>query len=195
MRRINKIAAYSLLFLSITACGKKLDSIEYVKYMNNPENGFIVKKNYGPYIIAVQYRTVEYNYALQKSILKMSFEEYKKSNDLLCFVLNIRKDGSNEEYLEQDVNDYSGYIDKMDYYTNLVSNDVYVEINGNKYPCVHSLLERTYGIGKGNSLLFYFENNEKDFKKIAFIYNDRYLSTGRMTFKFNTEKNIPTLIL
>ncbi|MGE3823811.1 MAG: hypothetical protein AB7G44_06270 [Bacteroidia bacterium] len=191
-----------VVFYSCSAVNK-VSPVDYVKWVEDENNGLKRTKEIGDYIFELQYQPLEY----------MALREVKDINNVTSAEMDsVKNQLSGLDYYKlkiKSVNDASNplstglgsndkYYYRLEYFANEVKNDLSL-VNGNDtILCALHHFEYNHNIVPYHTILIGFENNaEQKIESRTFIYNDKILGTGAVKFIFdkNDLENIPGLSL
>lgn len=172
---------------------------DYVKWVEDENNGLKAKKNIGVYSFELQYKPLEYVVLReQKNKLTnndMLLSETEKIKDLQYFTFRIGVPGSNDEAIKNGAANYSEYQKRVNYFSLQMQQDLRLIDGTDTLACVLHHFERTYGVDPYSTFVLAFEKGEKENQSKTFIYNDNVLGVGPVKFTIDSEKfkNIPHL--
>lgn len=125
----------------------------------------------------VSYKLYHISEGSLKEIFKENTNEY---GNFTCFYFDIELAKESDIVNYPSIN-YLNLNDKIQYLSFMIKNYLQVEANGNKYYCVNSTYDRTYG--KSKSARFFLVFNKIKEKNITFQYNDDYFNNGAIQLK------------
>lgn len=208
---IRNIVIGGFLFFLITACsGNELEYEDYLKYINDQENGLMKEKEVSGLQYKVKYLPVDYLVYndLNKIEGKQNLKEEKKKLEKqyahsLCFMMTMGPaDDENFDLTYLGVKNYDEYAKQMEVLNFKMGTFLTLEMGGKLIKPELVQMENTYGLGKQRNfmILFSVKDNKKDkFMKdhdVRLIYSDELFGTGINNFSFQKEviKNLPELI-
>lgn len=210
--KANKLLYIGLfLLLVILSCGNKTITTneEYLKWMNDEDNGLVMTKEAGGITIKVKYLPSNYlayqDLSGQTIIKKEESDSIIKSYDKsLTFLITIGVDGEVKkgDVMYQGVQNYEEYKKRL-YAMNFdIENNVTIKIGEKKYRPVLSNLENGYGLTESRNITLVFVPETKEDQlfylgeEIQFTYDDELFDSGINHFTFDRKKlnNIPQFI-
>lgn len=192
-----------VIFSSCSFLHKELEWKDYVKYINNEDNGLVVKKYANHLEVALKYLPADYlvhreleNDTSFTSKQRDSILESYSHN--LTFVLSINPDEREGESFIEDVLFYDlktkeAYTQRMMYFNFDIKHDIELSCDStSQYTPVITNMENNYGLSKGRNITIVFtplksKEEFKNSKTITVKWNDEVFETGLNYFKFNAE--------
>jgi hypothetical protein len=169
---------------------KMLSAMDYLRWIENKENGLVKRKDIGEYYFELQYKPLEY-VALQ-AFQEESYTaeeiktEIEANKDMQYFTLKIGTVSGTESPLNKGGDAYS----RVEYFSFKIQN-CFTLIDGNDtLPCLLSHFERTYELTPYNTFVLAFSNpnpGEEINNDLKFIYNDDVLGTGKANIIIEAE--------
>lgn len=200
----NGVYRYFLMLivsLQMAGCSSSFNDInQYFRWMDDPENGLIIKRTSGDKELTMKYLTVPY-------LVYNDVKEIENPSDILIdsltkvysnsrnFLLTIRSTSHSEDIMLEGVTNEMEYNQK-----NMIMNfgiSEYLSLKtdaGNTYFPVLVNMENTYGLQKHKNFYIVFaptDESERDImrsKTLDIVYNDQIFSTGIHHFLFKKEK-------
>lgn len=175
----------------LTACRQAMTPREYVAYTTNPAHGLAKDSVLGNYKFSLQYCTPEM--MLLKSATEefvMSKKEYKQQMSELKGVhyFRLRITPLNQQIfpsLEENFKDKNIFEREIDYFSFGMQQDVKLAIGKDTLSCVQFTHERVFKHAPYYTFLIAFDFQKLKHKQdIEFIYRDRLLETGTISFRF-----------
>lgn len=209
--KVYKLTWLSILIPILLSCGRNEISSyeEYVKWLNDEENGLVMNKKVDGITIKLKYMPSDYlayqDLSGEKSINKSAIDSivsgYQKS---LTFLMTLGVDGKMKkgDIMYQDISNYEEYKQKLYAMNFEVEQLTILTLGDKKYKPVLSSLENVYGLTDSRNITLVFvpdTENEKSFytsDKVLLSYDDEIFNTGINHFTFNREdiNNTPTFI-
>ncbi|HWY99323.1 MAG TPA: hypothetical protein VNY36_09565 [Bacteroidia bacterium] len=200
---MKNIIRYIFLFASIiiVSCDKTMPPSEYVKYVENPENGLKIKREVNGVGYILQYQPTEYCVMLEKRSFSIPLdifkEEYNRFKGLEHYTLRIDK--SAMDSLVDKLGDTSKYKKTItEYFDFKIQKDIKLIEGSDTIPC--ALCEVDAGLTGSYtfSLGFPNKNNEPQSAQKSdkiILYQNKFLNTGNVILcvKGKDVKNIPAL--
>lgn len=179
---------------------ESLPVIDYLKWMQDPQNGFHKIKAMDELEFSIQYKTPEYMICneerkeeLSDTLVKRRSENFE---ELLYFDLKIRLTKDEGELLKHNLASKADYEKRTKYYAFEMQQDIQLVDGKDTLPCVIYHFERTYDVAPFCTLLLGFSKNEKTLNqaKTVLVY-DKIFNKGllKFTFKENKLQTLPKL--
>jgi hypothetical protein len=200
--RLIKLSIF-LFALSVVACNKKNEKLsleEYIKFIQNPDNGFITEKELGDYKFQVLYQPKDYLIAseIKSGCIDKSHvvERTKELDGYQCVVLRVKSKESNE-LLSADNGSEEEYYKRLEYFSGNAQSDMFLLDGQDTLPCVLYHYERNYGLSPITSIVMTFKNNKNsNSDKKIFVFDDKILGLGKLNVSLEFDINsIPQLQL
>lgn len=182
---------------------KKVDPIEYIKWVEDENNGLKRTKEIGDYVFELQYQPIDYM-ALREvndinNVNRAEMDSIKKQLEALDYYkLKIKSSGDAANPLSTGLGSNDEYYYRLEYFANEVKTDLSL-VNGNDtFYCVLHHFEYNHNIVPYHTILIGFENiRTKEIENRTFIYDDNIFGVGNIKFTFDKTdlKNIPELSL
>ena len=203
---MNKIFQITLFLLSIMmfSCKQQnLKSTDYVKWVEEKDNGIRVEKEIEEYKFTVQYSPIDYLiikdlYAQGKEITeKLVNEERKLREGEQYYLFQIAMVDQTQDLMKYNITDISDYEKRVNYFSFNIQNDLKLIDGNDTLDCKLHHFEQSYGLAPYITIGAVFdekkENKNKNDK--IFIYQDKILNTGtiKITIKDKSINNIPKL--
>jgi hypothetical protein len=203
---------FYILILSLFSCGKKTikDPQEFMKWINNPENGLVKSKSTIGVKIDLKYLPPSYlAYQEMKDGKNKSAETrdslisyYSQSITFLMIIGPDEKEKKNTgDIMYRDITKFDDYKDRAHIMNFEISEYVNLETEKGKYKPVIANLENIYGLVNERKIMFVFPrvNSTEDLtnsKELDFVFTDEIYNTGINHFVFTQEqiKKVPNFI-
>ena len=198
-----------LIFIGGCSSVESLQPDQYVRWVENEENGLRTSKSIGNFNFTLQYKPIEYVVVkeereprLKKEVLKRRKEELK---GMQYFTLKMESKDGRTEALKNGITEPNEYYSRLEYFTTWVNADIKLVEGKDTLPCVLSHFERNYGLAPFNNLVIAFDLEDEDSilhastpgveKDKLIIFNDRVLGSGPLKFRIKQSSinNIPKL--
>lgn len=181
-----------LLFQSCSAL--QLNKSDYVKFIENEENGLKVKKEIGDKIFSLQYEPTDY-VLLKSGQNKIDKKELEGSE---FYTLEVREEkGKDILNLSEKGQDYNL---KMEYLINDMQKDIKLIVGEDTISCSEFHMERGYDITSRARFMFsftseIFKKEEAGNMDRVIEFNDKVFGTGKIyiTVESSAIENIPAL--
>ena len=185
-----KTIIWGLGVLAMTACSpSELEPIEYVNWMEDPENEVCQIYSQNELSLECQYMTPEYS-ALSHSDpnnidVQWIESQSNQLSDIQQFRLRFKRDGQSN-FLRDDYTTNLEYNSKTLYLGYEIQHDLMLIQNDDTLPCIMNHHERTYGNTPYETLLVAFEGSTvSGDTEMDLILNDRVLGFGRVKFHYD----------
>lgn len=200
--RKNKLLV--LMMVALTSCTKQegVGAIQYVNWVENPQNGIKVEKQIGDFDFEVQYKPYEYIVLKNKRNTQITKEqmltEVDSINGLQYYTLKIGLHAGEGDLLKYNLHDVQSYTDRVNYFSFGAQSDIKLVDGNDTLSCALLHFERTYGLTPYINLILAFQ---KDTSKVpldkTLIYDDKMLGVGKIkvTVQGKDIKRVPNLIL
>lgn len=159
----------------------KLSSVEYMKWIEDAENGIKVNKTIGNFTYSALYKPYEYLALIDLKKDSPTKQEVNKVineyNDYQYFTFRITANDQNTELLKVNLHSEDDYYSRIEYFSFKMQNDLKLIEGTDTLNCVMFHFERIYGLAPYATFVIGFpltkaeEQNIKNGKKI--VYNDK----------------------
>lgn len=193
---MNKYLIISLVSALLLSCGSSsLNREKYIRYIENPENGLMVKKNIGDYQFSLLYKPTEYIILKSKDSLLTTQgmeTEKQKYKGMQYYTFRIMQNKTGEE--ESSVENNPVLTDYLD---NYAENDFLLICGKDTLPCLLYHFERSYNAAPYQNILLGFAETKDQSLTRTLVFNDKALGTGivKMSVSNQSIQNIPALDL
>lgn len=141
------------------SCSAELDKKAYIKWVKDPRNGLLVKENVNEYAIELQYTPAEFvilqsGEDLTKEELQEALEEYQHLQYYTLRVSTL----SSQDFIEFATASKEERQKKLYYFSYHFQNDIEIEEDGERYPCVLFHFERNGSLKNSRTFILGFEN-------------------------------------
>lgn len=188
------------LILITTSCEKhQLDSNEWIKYVENEDNGLKSKIATGEYLYTFQYKPLEYivlkelNHINNKVKFNKRLSELKKS---IWFNVSISSKGSEINPLKENSNSTDDYNKTLSYFNNSAMKNFTLTYGNQEMNQIGYYFENTYGLTPNDVMIIGFNIPDSIPKQdIQLSYDDKIYQNGLLKIKITKKefKQIPTL--
>lgn len=202
--------AYILLFIIsstfleffFSACSHSKCSIpEYLKYIDNPDNGLIQRKQIGVFDLSCEFKPVEYvvikDWYKENGVLpvQISKDEFIKNEGIDNFYLKIEST-SGKDILKEGIQSEGEYFTRLEYFTRVVQNDLLLIKGQDTIACEYCLFERSFEFSKASTLVFGFKSGNQNLtqskENMRICFDDQVLGIGPVLFQIE-QKNISAI--
>lgn len=199
MRKVINITLF-ILVASCSSIHHQLDAVDYIVFMQDPDNGFARTIVSGDVEYEIQFATPEYMTIkgleeLTRNPERTFFNERlkEKSGHIYFFVRIKEKDGGR---VAENLVKKADAEQMVMYYHNQAAADFTFKSGDMVRSPVTYLFENNYALVPYNTLIVGFECNEFN-KDMVFMFNDRYHNTPYIKTTFSTKElaGLPRLII
>lgn len=194
------IALVCPIFFVVSCKPTRLQRKDYIKWIENADNGLKMNREISDFEILVQFKPTEYIIELEKSRFKMTTEEIiqrRNSLDSLYFyTVTLKSKDGKTPFLKNGIADESSYFDRLRYYLADAEHDFYLVSGKDTISPVIYHFEQNYGLGPYNKIDIAFESMNINKKPSwLFVYDDKKLGVGSLSFEYlkNNLENIPDI--
>jgi hypothetical protein len=200
------IRVLSAVFIIFIGCKQKqITPYEYVRWVENTENGLRIEKEMNGFKFRLQHKPSSYI-----ALREVGFENadqimqyYKRKEELDSFYyfnLDIASIDDKGSVLSHNLNTQEEYYARINYFTSFAQSDLKLVCGKDTLPCTLYHFERTYDLSPYNTIVIGFKmlSGKKIYHDdLLLIFDDKILSVGQMRFliKSNILKNIPKIVL
>lgn len=191
--------SFFLFGISIVSCNNAsvLSGDDYLKFIQEPENGFFLEKRVDDIEFKLQYTTTEYmliNELRKTEIHKEVLDNKKRENEGLLFFKFKISSTQGGDILSFRSNSQEETYERINYMSYGMEQDlVLVNDKDTIYPSLFNFA-RTYGVVPYADFIFAFDSKigEHD---ILILFDDKIFNSGLLKFKIDKEdlKNLPKL--
>jgi hypothetical protein len=178
---------FLLVCLWLMACSGALRQEDYRTWVEDMDNGLHVQQDEGNYLIDVQYMPADYMWLQNPSGNRHELDSMEYYRIILTPKAAI-------DFLDVDVKTPEDRQRRLYYFSYLFQNDVLLEEDGIKKPCVMAHFESGADVQKGRRFVLGFESPGKPSGVSKLIINSEHLSSLPIVIKISKD-NIPTLPL
>lgn len=198
---------FTVLFISVfilISCEKNrnLELDEYVKHIENIDNGFCVEKEIDELNFKLIYKPIDYvlSYELRNGSLSKDSVNVRKVGlkGYQYFTLQIRSKKDNE-ILKSGIQNENEYFERLEYFMSAAQDDLFLIDGLDTLPCLVYHFERNYGLAPTNNMLLAFEEkkNSQQINDKKILFDEKVLGVGKIliSIKANDLEKLPTLKL
>jgi hypothetical protein len=194
---MKRLILYYFLFIAtvglISSCKTLLAPKDYVRWIENPDNGLRQKKDVNGVVFDLQYKPADYVIAREnaKNTLPLSFynERKEKLGELLYFSLEIKS--ASQDLLMYDLKEEQEYYRRVNYYSLDFQQDIKLVVGADTLPCLMYQFENTYGTAPyiRMSIAFSGKQREKiESSDCAVLLEDRVFGGGLLRYEYQKNK-------
>jgi hypothetical protein len=189
--RVFSYAVMNLLVVSLWlmafGCTNTLSSQDYIRWVRDYDNGLHVRKEANVFVFDVQYQPIEY--------LKLSSQNNsivsEQSDSLQYYILRIGMKQGDDDIISYQVQNMSEKQQRLYYYSYLFQNNIYLEDNEVKLPCVLFHFEQS-DLESARTFVLGFPKSFSD--EPSLVIDSRFF--GSLPIKIKIDRhNIPTVRL
>lgn len=184
---------------------KILQPYEYIKWVENTDNGLRSEKIIKDYYFRLQYKPADYivlrELGVEKSYKANLFNQRKAELDsFYYFNLDISSADKSQSILSNQLNNNEEYYARLNYFTTFAQQDIKLISNDDTIACALYHFERTYDLSPFNTIVLGFKQpKESNFLKydLQILFDDQILSIGQINFLIDRKKlkKVPKLAL
>ncbi len=187
-------------FLVFTSCVKdvSLKPTDYVKWVENHDNGLLVTKNAGDFKFKLQYKPPEYLAIRELKKTEISSTELSEKasamEDMQYFTLQLGlADGS--DILKSNIEKSGDFSRNIEYLSFYMQQDLKLVEGADTLPCLLHHFERDYGISQFAKIVLAFQKSNNVAADKTLIFNDRQFGAGTvsMTILSQSLNNLPKI--
>ena len=189
----------ALCALLVTSCSKQeLSPMDYVKWVDDSDNGLKKSKIYKGITISAQYRPVEYQVAIEEKSHALSAEKLdsrsKQIEGMQYYLLRFALEDRSKDIMRFALSSEAEYYQRLNYCSFGMQNDIYLVQGTDTLSCKLFNAVRSYGLSPNADYLLAFEEKDASAKtERQLIVNDAVFGLGPVKFKFTEDdlNNIP----
>lgn len=188
-----------LFFFLLNSCSnQELSPTEFVKWVDNAENGLIKSQVIGETNLEVKYTPNEYIYVKQNGVNDLTSENLDEFSEELegIYQFNLKfSNSSRNNFLKDQYTNPEEYNTKSMYLSFDMSFDLELVHGLDTVGCSIYHYERTYGNTPYETVLIGFDLKTKATEDMQLIFNDRVFGLGRSKFLFEKDvtQKLPTV--
>ncbi|HVD97456.1 MAG TPA: hypothetical protein VNB90_04570 [Cytophagaceae bacterium] len=190
-----------LLFVALASCNSPKSPVELQKWVEENDHGLNKKKSIGEYQLEFQYKPLSY-VLCKEAQPGWNAKNYKAREDELkgleYYDVLLSVDGAKDIVSYQNESKDQQFYDKQYYLSFGFQNDIWLETDSVRVPCVLYHFERTYDLSNKRKIVLAFQlpENQKQKDRVLVINGER-LGFGivRTIFENNDIQSVPELDL
>ncbi len=186
----NSLCLSLCLAILISSCSKQLSKEEYIRWVQEPENGLHTIKESNGFIFDLQYQPDQYLWLQSGDKGQPDFGN--KSDNIQHYLLTISLSDPELDLINNNIESTSEKQEKLYYFSYLFQNDIQLEEDGKLFPCVLFHFEKNQVARGGRNFLLGFENKEPEENEVKVVIQSEQFGSLPIRIKINKE-NIPTL--
>lgn len=168
----------------------KATAVEFISWVDDEENGLIVKKDLGLYKFTLKYKPLEYEIIRDLKKLEVSEPEFLKVKSeyegFQYFTFSIARNDGQLDLLKADLNTEQDFTKRVEYFSFQMQQDLRLVSGKDTMNCHLFHFERTYGVSSAANFLIGFENTGSKGDK-TLIFDDKILGTGRVKLTIDSD--------
>ncbi len=187
-----RVSTYLLVYgliLGVLSCSQSLSQEEYMAWVEDYENGLHIAKTLGDFSFDLQYKPTQY--VLFQEGVSPEGENLSVDDNMQYYTLVIGLNNKNIDFIDSGISEQER-AEKLYYYSYLFQNDIYLEENGQRLPCLLFHFERSYDLKTSRTFVLAFDNPNPGSKKTQFVIDSPWLNVGPVKF-YVDKNNIPEL--
>lgn len=201
IRTLFSIVTWVVILSSLTGCGPgKLAPPDYVRWLEDPQNGMKQEVKRGSVSYEVQYKPAAYilaNEERSQEIERGKADKRLQELGNMCYFTCTMKSNDGTDVLLSNLIDQQEYYQRVNYLSLEAQQDFNLVSGSDTLPCALYQLENTYGATPYMRMVLAFSgkslSKEHDLK---LIYQDRIFTKQPIEFLFEKNKlnNLPQLL-
>ena len=179
-----------------------LKPMEYIKWVEDPENGFLLEKNINEFSYVALYKPGNYSTLVEMAVLEKineeKFKEVQKTYEgMNYFTFKIACSETKDELLRYKSSSSSEYFNRLEYFSFKAQNDFNLLNGTDTIKCELFHFEGSFGLAPVLTFVIGFSRPEKQLGPMTLIYEDRIFKNGtiKLLFPKETLSNEPELVL
>lgn len=165
---------------------------DYLKYVENPENGLRQEKKIDKLAYVLQYKPVEYMVAIEQKHPELKTEVLKKRSkemsDLQCYTLRLISADKHTDVATLGLNSDQDYTVRNTYMSFDMQNDIYMVDGSDTLSCALFQYTNNYGLAPYADFVIAFENKYQDkIQDKIVVYDDKIFGGGIIKFSISKE--------
>lgn len=177
--------------------------MEYFRYVEDGENGLFKKKNSGGYTFSLQYKPTAYMVLSDNEHLPINKENFSSEEkeygkfQFYTFRIQVTADTQNFDMLTHNLSSEDQYNNRLHYFETGMQQDIKLICGHDTANANFFLYEKEGDPGTCSSFLISFPAPPDANEDRTFVFDDRILKTGKITFTINGSAivNTPALNL
>jgi hypothetical protein len=179
-----------------TSCQSGLSKDDYVAWIKDYDNGLHVKRTYSEFVFDLQYQPPAYIWLQRQNVpfQKLDTSEIASLSRIQHYILTVELTDNEADLISYKVKDRTEQQRRVYYFSYQFQNDIFLEENGVRLPCVLYHFERAIDLKRSRTFILGFENpNPGPWEARLVIQSDQFSS---LPLKIQVSKNnIPPLTL
>jgi hypothetical protein len=183
------------------SCGKEhLNPQQYASWVTNEKHGLVIKKVMNGIEYKVQLKPLDFVALLEEgsnAIDRKKFEQDKKDMEgFEYFTFYISTSDHKKDVLSAYSNDQNDYFSRLNYFANMMQDDIYLQNGDEKVPCAMFHYERDYNLTPFQKFSIAFKLDKQKIKTDQIlVFNDRILNNTTIELPISKKaiKDLPDL--
>ena len=196
LRKYHLITTILICLLSVSCTKKKVSGLDYIRYIENEDNGLKVSRNIDGIKYSVMYKPVDF--VLLKENRNDNLKE--KREDLIgmqYYTLSYSLITNDKDILKAKLNSKDEYFERVNYFSFGLQNDVFLVDGKDTLKCKLFNYVRSYGLSPRADFIMAFETKtKKTIEDKRIVIEDKIYGGGIINLKIAKKdiENIPELI-
>jgi len=189
------VLGYFACVVILTSCSSsKLERDDYISWIEDCNNGLHVRKDVGDYIFDLQYEPGDYVYLKnrEKGVVPDTSLSSNTKSDFQYYLLSISAAKGKEDFINFGISSSEEKQRKLYYFSYQFEQDIFLEENGEKYPCLLFHFERPVDLKNERTFLLGFRNPRVDSKEAKIVIQSEWFGSLPISMKVSKDK-IPAL--
>lgn len=193
--QVNSI--FLTILLVLMGCEtKELEPEQYIRWVDDKENGLIKEESIGKIKYTVSYRPSDYQkakYLLDNDTFGLKHSETKNH----AFIVKMEPIDGKTQILTINAREKEEPFQRINYYLSEAQNYISLLEGADTVNVSNYIYERFYNVSPAQNLVMGFQQNQNlGESDLSFIMEDKIFNTGKIIFNFSKTdlKNIPKLI-
>ena len=183
---------------------KEMGIQEYVKWVENKDNGLKSQRTIDHFLYTVQYQPSQYMVmkdVRDATISQNEMDEKAKEYDPYQFyAFTIKDTTGTDELLKLDIRSSEEYYARIDYFSNGMQRNVFLIDDKDTLPCVMFHFERSFGLAPECRFMLGFNKSKKNKYENSdkvLVYEDNVFGTGIIKIRIDGDqlKKLPLLVM
>ncbi len=183
----------------LSGCSGSLDAKDYLRWVENAENGMVKETSLGGFDFRLQHKPLEYIALQEERTLKPTTGLIRKfrteRGGLYYFNFRIASK-TGQPILETGKNSKKEYHRRNDYFTSEMQHDLFLVAGKDTISCTLYHFEHNHGLAPYNNMVVAFAKNSEETQDLQFVYADKVLGVGpvKITLKKSAFDHLPKLM-
>ena len=189
-----KLLSTTSILLLLFSCGKKkLSASDYMKYIEDENNGLKIKKQIGSIEYAALYKPLDY--VLLKEHVNDNVIKQQEGDGLQYFSLHYSVKNSNADILKVNLASSQEYYERENYFSFGLQNDLCLVEGKDTLHCQLFNYVHSYGLSPAADFVLAFDKKKGEQEDETLVIDDKTFGGGIIKMKIdkNDIENIPEL--